>query len=603
MQKYILTRSVIKFFLFISISVLVACLTVPPCFGQTADGSNMVQIEAHTSQDTVHPSESFDITVTATIKQGFHINSHRPLDEFLVPTALKFDATDGISFDPVSYPEPTIRSFAFSNNKMSVFENKIKMGSVAAVSSGISPGHVKLSGHLDFQGCDDTRCFRPESLKFEIPLKIAGSGKSARLINNKKIKQETDLDLTADEKRVREVIDKGLLYALAAFFLFGLALNLTPCVYPVIPMTISFFSAQCEQKRLTMFFLASSYVLGIGVVFSLLGLISGIAGKQWGFLFQNTWFVILISLIILSMAASMFGAFEIRVPSFLMNYSGKSRQGTIGSFLMGLTVGVVVAPCAAGIVIGLVGVVAKLGMVVKGGLLFFVMGLGLGLPYLVLAMYSGLLNQLPRSGMWMVWVRKLFGILLIGVAVYFLVPQAKSASDQLGFFLGVLAIFGGLLLGFLERGQYSGSFKIIRTLLGCLMIVVGIFMVQRAIHIPAEKIEWISYTNRTIEQSAERRRPILLEFTADWCAVCKELDRKTYNDERVVKVSREFTMIKVDCTSSDSTCARQAKKFNVSGLPTIIFFSPKGNELHNLRVVGFIGPDELMKKMKKAAGE
>ena len=271
MQKYILTRSVIKFFLFISISALVACFTVPPCFGQTADGSNMMQIEAHASQDTVHPSESFDITVTATIKEGFHINSHRPLDEFLVPTALKFDATDGISFGPVTYPEPTIRSFAFSNNKMSVFENKIKMGSVAAVSSGISPGHVKLSGHLDFQGCDDTRCFRPESLKFEIPLKIAGSGESAGLINNKKFKQETDLDLTADEKRVREVIDKGLLYALAAFFLFGLALNLTPCVYPVIPMTISFFSAQCEQKRLTMFFLASSYVLGIGVVFSLLG--------------------------------------------------------------------------------------------------------------------------------------------------------------------------------------------------------------------------------------------------------------------------------------------------------------------------------------------
>ncbi|MCK5232918.1 MAG: thioredoxin family protein, partial [Desulfobulbaceae bacterium] len=242
-------------------------------------------------------------------------------------------------------------------------------------------------------------------------------------------------------------------------------------------------------------------------------------------------------------------------------------------------------------------------MVVKGGLLFFVMGLGLGLPYLVLAMYSGLLNQLPQSGMWMVWVRKLFGILLIGVAVYFLVPQAKSASDQLGFFLGVLAIFGGLLLGFLERGQYSRPFKIIRALLGCLMIVAGIFMVQRAINIPAEKIEWISYTNRSIEQSAEIQRPILLEFTADWCAVCKELDRKTYNDERVVKVSREFFMTKVDCTSSDSTCARQAKKFKVSGLPTIIFFSPKGKELHDLRVVGFVGPDELMKKMKKAAGE
>ena len=596
-------RSLTGFFLFISVQIIVACLTLLPCFGQTGAGSDIVRIEVHASQHTVHPSESFGITVTATIKEGFHINSHQPPDKFLVPTVLRFNATEGIDFGPVTYPEPTLKSFAFSNKMMSVFKNRIRIDSMAAVSSDISAKKVRLTGHLDFQGCDDTRCFRPQSLNFEIPLKIVYSAASTGLTNQKIVKPETDLDLTPDERRAREVIEEGLLYALIAFFLFGLTLNLTPCVYPVIPMTIGFFSAQGEQKRLTMFFLASSYVLGIALIFSLLGMISGLAGKQWGFLFQNTWFVIIISLIILSMSAAMFGAFEIRVPSFLMNHLGKSRQGAIGSFLMGLTVGVVVAPCAAGIIIGLVGVIAKLGMAAKGALLFFAMGLGLGLPYLVLAMSSGLLHRLPQSGMWMVWVRKLFGIILIGVAIYFLVPQAGAANDQQGFFIGVLMIFGGLLLGFLERGQYTGLFKIIRALLGCLLIVAGIFMVQQAIAPQAEKIEWIPYTNGSIEQSTQQGRPILLEFTADWCSVCKELDRKTYIDEHIVKMSREFSMIQVDCTSSDSICVSQAKRFQVLGLPTIIFFNAKGEELHNLRVVGFVGPDELMKKMEKAVGE
>ena len=152
--------------------------------------------------------------------------------------------------------------------------------------------------------------------------------------------------------------------------------------------------------------MALFYVIDIAAIFAVLGLISGLAGKQWGAQFQEPWFVVAITVVILAMAASMFGAFEITVPAWLTSRLGKSREGNIGALVMGLTVGVVIAPCAAGIIIGLVGLVAKMGIVVKGTLLFFIMGLGLGLPYLFLATFSGLLNRLPQSGMWMVWVRK-----------------------------------------------------------------------------------------------------------------------------------------------------------------------------------------------------
>jgi thiol:disulfide interchange protein DsbD len=367
-------------------------------------------------------------------------------------------------------------------------------------------------------------------------------------------------------------------------------------------MTVGFFVSQSEQKKRAVFILALYYVAGIAIIFSVLGLISGLAGRQWGFLFQNPWFVIIITVIILSMAASMFGAFEITVPSYLMTRLGKSRQGAVGSFVMGLTVGVVVAPCAAGIIIGLVGIVAKLGIVAKGGLLFFVMGLGLGLPYIFLATSSTLLNQLPKSGVWMVWLRKLFGILLVGVALYFLVPQAKQVHDQQGFYLGVLGIFGGLLLGFLERGEgYGRTFNIIRGIFGCLLILAGAVLVERAMHAERSAISWIEYDNQPIEQFKSKNKPLLIDFYADWCAVCKELDRKTFSDSMVAEKSRGFVMVRVDCTLPDKKCTSLTKQFKVTGLPTLVFISAKGEELPGLRTVGFLGPSAMLKIMQQAA--
>jgi thiol:disulfide interchange protein DsbD len=574
-------------------------LSVFSSSGQAPKDSNVVQVEAYASHERIHPAESFQIAIVANIKQGFHINSHKPLDEFLMPTVLRLKETRGIAFGSARYPVPKDELFSFSTRHLSVYDGKISIFAEGKLSEDISLGDIKVSGVLAYQACDDHRCFMPESIRFEVPLKVVEASAPIKPVN-KHIFTKT-ASLTSDELRAKEVIERGLVYALLAFFLFGLALNLTPCVYPVIPMTVSFFMRQGERKKWDMFALASSYVVGIAIIFSLLGLISGLAGKQWGFLFQNTWFVIVIAMIILSMAASMFGAFEITVPSFLMRHLGQSRQGVIGSFLMGSTVGVVIAPCAAGIIIGLVGVVAKMGVVAKGTLLFFVMGLGLGLPYLLLAMSSGLLNRLPKSGMWMVWIRKIFGVLLVGVAIYFLVPQGKQMGDQQGFYLGVLGIFGGLLLGFLERGEgYTRSFKVIRGILGVLLILSGALLVNAALRHEPSAIDWVYYRGQSIKQLQEKNRPLLIDFYADWCAACKELDRKTFRDKKVAEKSTEFVMLRADCTSPDNKCSALAEKFRVSGLPTVVFINSKGEEIHGLRAVGFLGPAEMLRKMEEA---
>lgn len=618
----------IKLGLLCVVALLFLCLFVETSATQALQETNVVQVKVFASHARIHPGESFQAAVVATVKEGFHINSHKPLDKLLMPTVVKFDEKKNIAFGHVRYPEPELKSFSFSADKLSVYEGRIVMSAQGKLSEDISLGDTKASGLLAYQACNDQSCFMPGTVKFEIPLKIVSAGEPIKLINKDIFQQKASftgtahwpketsgrkeavslgqgskrLPFTSEELHAKELIERGLPYALLAFFLFGLALNLTPCVYPVIPMTVSLFATQGKRKKSEIFLLALYYVLGIALIFSVLGLISGLAGKQWGFLFQHPWFVIIIVIIILSMAASMFGAFEITVPSSLMTKFGKSRQGAIGSFIMGLTVGVVIAPCAAGIIIGLVGVVAKLGIVAKGTLLFFVMGLGLGLPYLFLATFSGLLNRLPKSGMWMVWVRKLFGFLLIGVALYFLVPQAKQLHNQQGFYLGILGIFGGLLLGFLEHGEgYTRGFKIIRGFFGVLLILSGVLLVNAAIRPEPQEIDWVYYKDQSIEQIQKENRPVLIDFYADWCAACKELDRKTFADKRVVEKSREFIMARVDCTSPDNNCTSLTEKFKVSGLPTIVFISAGGEQLHNLRAVGFLGPDEMIRRMEKAA--
>jgi thiol:disulfide interchange protein DsbD len=474
-----------------------------------------------------------------------------------------------------------------------VYEGTISITATGQIAENAPLGEITLSGELDYQACNDESCSMPQSAPFEATVDVVPANEKAKEINQGIF--EKTAGFSVHEKEAMETMEGGMFYALWTFFFFGLGLNLTPCVYPVIPMTVSFFSSQGKQKKLQSLLLAALYVIGIALVFSILGLISGLAGKQWGFLFQSPWFVIGVAVIILAMSASMFGAFEITVPTFLMQLGGKSRQGAVGAMIMGLTVGVVIAPCAAGIVLGLVGIIAKLGMVWKGALFFFVLGIGLGFPYLFLAMFSNLMSRMPKSGMWMVWVRKLFGILLLGVALYFLVPQSNQATNQQGFYLGVLAIFGGLFLGFLDSSEgYSRTFRIVRWVLGGMILLTGIAMVHGALKPPAKGVSWV----HSLEDFRSQKKPLLIDFYADWCAACKELDRKTFSNEKVVAVSKQFLMVKVDLTSPTSMNSFMRKKFNVTGLPTVVFVGMDGTERKQLRIVGFTGPGEMIKKME-----
>lgn len=566
------------------------------------------------SDTTVRLNETVQLTIDVTIVDDWHINAHKPLEDFLIPTVLDLAPVDGVEFGEVLYPEPKKVAFAFSEAPVLVYEGTFQIKANITALKDAVPGQQILEGKFSYQGCNDQTCLPPKEVAFTVPFEIVEESVTVEEIGNSDTEVEegaetaSTTDFTADEQRAKEIIDKGLIYAIIFFFIAGLALNLTPCVYPIIPITVSFFGSQSKQEKGSTFLIALFYVIGIAIIFAVLGLVSALAGKQWGFLFQDPWFVVIIALILFAMAASMFGAFEIRLPSKFMSTFGQSRQGVLGALIMGLTVGVVIAPCAAGLIIGLVGLVAKLGIVVKGTLLFFIMGLGLGLPYLFLASFSGLLAKMPKSGMWMVWVRKLFGVLLIGVAFYFLIPQSSRIPDQQSFFFGLISIFGGLLLGFLDDTHgYSKSFKIGKAIFGILLVILGIFWMNTAIASmetqskavqQAEPIEWIYYKDQDFAKLTSQNKPVFIDFYADWCAPCKKMNRTTFVNSSVVEKSDEFVMIKIDCTKPTAAVKSLMEKFNVVGMPTLVFLDSAGKELSELRAVQYVGPVEFLQKME-----
>lgn len=564
---------------------------------------NILEIEILPSKDKIVQGEPFQLAIVLKIQPTLHINSNAPLSEFFIPTELTFEPQTNISFGAPIFPPPKLKTFPFSEDKVSIYEGTVAVVVPVSTSPDLQLGPLPLKGEVSYQGCDDNVCFAPEEQSFQISLEVVAAGTPVEEINQQYFElsvAEPEMELTRDEAAALEYLERGMFGAILAFFVVGLALNLTPCVYPIIPLTVSYFGGQSEKTKGSAFGHALLYLFGIALAFALLGLVSGLAGKQWGFLFQSPWFVVVIATIILLMAAGLFGAFEITVPSWLLTRAGRSKEGGVGAFLMGVTAGVVIAPCAAGIIIGLVGLVAKLGLILEGTILFFVMGLGLGLPYLVLATFSGLLGKLPQSGGWMLWIKKVFGFMLIGVALYFILPQLEQIVGKLGFMIGLVAVTAGILLGFLEHGTYSKSFSRVRKIIGVILIALGIFWTYTGINAKKSEINWVTYTNQSVEQLLQEEKPVFIDFYADWCAPCKQLDRVTFTDKNVTKLSDQFIMLKVDCTKPDTHTSAFMKQFDVTGMPTLVFISNSGTVLEELREVGFIPPEDFLVSMQTA---
>jgi thioredoxin:protein disulfide reductase len=531
------------------------------------------------------------LRIDAQIAASFHVNSHTPSEEYLIPTSVSLTLPPGVTAGEPRYPAGAMKKFSFAEKPLSVYEGRF---SVDVPLTWSAAGPVPVSGKVSFQACNDTQCYAPASIAFRAepagaapvsgavvllsqapPAAAAGKGAAAG----------ASLDFEQQLNR------RGLPVVLALLFVGGLALNLTPCVYPVIPLTLSFFAGQAQGQNRRVFRLALVYVLGMATTYSALGVAAALSGRLFGSALQSPWVLGFVAVVLVALALSMFGLYDLRMPSFLMQKAG-ARSGMAGAYAMGLLVGVVAAPCVGPFVLGLLAFVAARQQAGLGFLFFFVLSLGLGLPYLFLGAFSGSLARLPRAGMWMESVKKIFGWVLLAMAAYFLRPALPGRTGD-WVLSGVLAAAAIVLLV-----RAGGLRPAVRFSAAVLFLAAAAFFFPRTTG--AAGPAWEPYP-ASARGSAAGGRPAVIEFGAAWCVPCRELDEKTFTDARVRDALSQRRLYKADLTKTGSAeVAALSDRFAILGVPTIVFLDAAGKERTDLRLVGFEGPDAFLARLAKA---
>jgi thiol:disulfide interchange protein DsbD len=361
----------------------------------------------------------------------------------------------------------------------------------------------------------------------------------------------------------------------------------------LVSVTVAYFGGQSRRSGSTTR-LALTYVLGIAVSFSMLGSVAALSGGLFGSALQQPAVIILIAGVLIVLALGSFGFYQFRPPAVLMQRAGGASKGGIGALLMGLTMGVVAAPCVGPIVIGLLVFVGSRQDPVLGFLLFFVLALGMGAPYVVLAVAAGKIRDLPRSGEWLVWTERLFGCILLCLAAYFVAPLLPYPLRQ--YLLPSAIVLAGLYLGFLEpAGRGVPGFAALRWSVALVFLGFAAWLVSPGGDRPA--VAWESVA--ALHASGDRNndgRPVVIDFGADWCIPCREMDRTTYVHPGVVREAQRFRMVKVDLTRESDGNSKLVDKYGVRGVPTIVVLSGQGEERQ--RMVGYVGPAEMLAAMK-----
>jgi thiol:disulfide interchange protein DsbD len=533
------------------------------------------------------------IEVFAHIAPGWHIQGHEPNQPYLIATDLHLVVPPGVETETVQYPRPDSKKFAFAGDQeLLVYEGKLGMATVVAVPDAYRGDSLRIEADLRYQACNETTCLPPTTARRAIQVPVVARSAQNEVFDE--APPDSGPAVAGGAARFEHwMAERGLLFTLLAVALLGLGLNLTPCVYPLISVTIAYFGGQArERRRVT--WLAVLYVLGIALSFSTLGLAAALSGGVFGAALQRPPVIVFIAAVLVVLALSSFGLYQLQPPAALMRWAGNAGSGALGSIFMGLTMGVVAAPCVGPIVLGLLLFVGSRQDPLLGFSLFFALAVGMGAPYLVLATAAGSIKKLPRSGEWLLWTERLFGCILLSLATYFVSPLLVGSMRSLA--LPVVIGASGLYLGFIDpAGRSLRFFPVVKGFVGAGMLAAAVWLGSPTTASQPIKWESIRAFARGGDGAADGR-PVLIDFAAEWCIPCREMDHTTYVDDDVVREADRFRMVRADLTEDNDHTSSVVERYDVRGVPTVVLLAPDGREKQ--RFVGYVGPQQLLEAMR-----
>ncbi|NTU52913.1 MAG: protein-disulfide reductase DsbD [Chlorobiaceae bacterium] len=499
---------------------------------------------------------------------------------------------------------------------------------------------------VEYQGCsEDGLCYPPMNKVFRFkPLVMDGAaadkpldGRSVAVVQAPVISEASAPAASPkaeakgsqdDMSLAKSTLESGSLWKIsAAFFLFGLLLSFTPCVLPMVPILSSIIVGEGESTKTKSFLMALAYCLGMALVYTSLGVAAGLAGEGLSGALQKPWVLVLFSLLLFGLSLSMFDVYQLQVPASLQTKlnktSGNLKGGRfVGVFFMGAISALIVGPCVAAPLAGTLVYISQTKDVVIGGLALFSMAMGMSVPLLLIGLSAG--SLLPKAGAWMIGVKYVFGLMLIAVAIWMVNPVLPPQVTMVawGAFGLLCAVFAGMFGAPKEKVTIGGKFI---KVLGLLLFIIGVLELvgaamggtnpleplsalrastggaasgtAEAAHLQFKRIRTVEDLEREVKASAGK--PVMLDFYADWCVACKEMEKFTFSDAKVRQGLSEVTLLQVDVTANTPDDKALMKRFGLFGPPGIIFFDKSGNEQKENRVIGFLEADKFMTHVER----
>ncbi len=559
------------------------------------------------------PDEAFKPTITKKSESTYVITVGLGKDIYLYENKLKI--SDPLPDDGIDYHVKNLTTAVKHHDEMVYLESP--SFEVTLSSSGAS-GSEDVKIMLEYQGCSEQGlCYNPMEKEFVVAVdasKLVAGGAAT----------EAPTELSETDE-ISEVFKTGsILTILAAFFGFGLFLAMTPCVFPMIPILSSIIVSQGEGMTAKRgFFLSVVYVLAMSVAYTLAGVLAGLFGANIQAALQDPLVLSAFALIFVALAFSMFGFFEIGIPhawqTRLSKHSGKAGEkgGVIGVAIMGFLSALIVGPCIAPPLAGALIYIGQSGDALLGGAALFIMSLGMGVPLLIVGMGAG--KFMPRPGGWMTTVSRVFGVMMLAIAIWMLSRVLPEWTSML--LWAFLLIMSSIYLGALERlREDQHGFNALVKGIGVIFLIYGTFLFYGALtgatnplnplekvnlHVSSQNVSGASAQATFVkirsipelnaELSKAKGKRVLVDFYADWCTSCKELEHVTFKDPAVMAKMGEFVLIQADVTKNGDQEKELTKKFGLYGPPAILFFDESGQKIAGKDIIGYKPPEEFLK--------